>query len=148
MGIYKKLVLIVCIAFSQASAFACSYVSAVDIFYEEGKTTLSETENKKLDDWFQSSLKMFPEVCSLLIEANAYAPNLEEAKALAKTRGDAIKSSLSKKLPADTLIRVASYGHTKPKIDVLPKTDVVFIDITPDIEKMKLPPCSPVKITP
>ncbi|MGF6213787.1 hypothetical protein [Comamonas sp. 4034] len=143
MAICKKLLLIVFLALPQFSVFACSYVSAVDVFYEKGKTTLTDSENKKLQEWFQSSLKMFPIVGSLSIEANAYAPNLEDAKALAKKRGDLTKDALSQKLPVDTLIRVVSYGHTKPKLDVLPSTDVVFIDITPDVEKMKLPPCLP-----
>lgn len=146
MAIYKNLALAALILFSHTSTFACKYISAVDIFYEKGKTTLSEAENKKLQDWFQSTLKMFPAVGSLGIEANAYAPNLEEAKALAKKRGEAIRHLLSQKLPADTLISVESYGHTKPKLDVLPTTDVVFIDITPDVEKLKLPSCLPVPI--
>ena len=146
MAIFKNLALAGFISFSQASALACTYLSAVDIFYESGKTTLSEAESKKLQDWFQSTLKMFPAVGSLGIEANAYAPNLEEAKALAKKRGEAIKHLLFQKLPADTPTRVVFYGHTKPKLDVLPTTDVVFIDITPDVEKLKLPSCLPVPI--
>ncbi|GAB2828913.1 hypothetical protein GCM10027276_34800 [Comamonas piscis] len=146
MAIFKNLALAGFILFFQTPALACTYLSAVDIFYESGKTTLSEAENKKLQDWFQSTLKKYPAVGSLGIEANAYAPNLEEAKALAKKRGEAIRHSLSQKLPADTLISVESYGHTKPKLDVLPTTDVVFIDITPDVKKLKLPSCLPVPI--
>lgn len=146
MAIYKNIALAALIFLSHTSAFACKYVSAVDIFYEKEKTTLSEAENKKLQDWFQSTLKMFPAVGSLGIEANAYAPNPDEAKALAKKRGEAIKHLLSQKLPTDTPTRVVFYGHTKPKLDVLPSTDVVFIDITPDVEKLKLPSCLPVPV--
>lgn len=147
MAIYKNLALAALFFFPHTSTFACTYVSAVDIFFEKDKSTLSEAEKKKLQDWFQSTLKMFPEVGSLGIEANAYAPNLDEAKALAKKRGDAVKHLLAQQLPADTSTRVVFYGHTKPKLDVLPTTDVVFIDITPDVEKLKLPSCLPVPIT-
>lgn len=146
MAIYKNLAFAALIFSLQSTAFACRYVSAVDLFYESGKTTLSEAESKKLQDWFQSTLKMFPAVGSLGIEANAYAPNPDEAKALAKKRGEAIKHLLSQKLPTDTPTRVVFYGHTKPKLDVLLSTDVVFIDITPDVEKLKLPSCLPVPV--
>lgn len=145
---YKKLSIALFLACAQFSAFACSYVSAVDIFYEKGKSTLSSAENKKLQEWFKSSLEMYPVVSSLSIEANAYAPDKENAKALADQRGESIKNILSKQLPPETIIRYISFGHTETKLDVLPTTDVVFIDIRPDVEKMKIQPCAPVKIAP
>ncbi|MCS4292529.1 hypothetical protein M2375_000735 [Comamonas sp. BIGb0152] len=83
MIIYKNLALAAIISFSQATAFACSYVSTVDIFHEKSKATSSETKNKKLQDRFQFTLNKFPAIGSLSIEENAYAPDLEDANALA-----------------------------------------------------------------
>ena len=143
MAAYRNIFIAVLLMSSHYSVFACKYVLAIDVFYEKGAITLTSAEDKKLQEWFDASLVKFPFIGSLGIEANAYAPNLEDAKILAATRGTLLKAKLSMKLPADTIIQVGSFGHTKTKRDVLPTTDVVFIDITPDVEKMKLPPCSP-----
>lgn len=143
MAAYKNIFIATILTFSNYSAFACKYVLAIDVFYEKGAVNLTNVEEKKLQDWLDASLVKFPFVGSIGIEANAYAPNLEDAEILAATRGNLLKIRFSTKLPADTIIQVGSFGHTSPKRDVLPTTDVVFIDITPDVEKMKLPPCSP-----
>lgn len=148
MVLYKKLTVASFIACMHIPAFACSYVSAIDIFYDRGASSLSNPEDAKLQAWFKSSLEMFPIVSSLSIEANAYASDKQEAKKLAEKRGELVKNSLSKQLPPETIIRLISFGHTETKLDVLPTTDVVFIDIRPDVDKMKLTPCSPVKAAP
>jgi hypothetical protein len=148
METFKKVSIAALLIFFQHSALACSYVRAIDVFYEKGAITLSRSENKKLQSWLESSLVEFPAISSISIEANAYASNIEEAKSLANTRGMLLKIELSTKLPSDVIFSSSFFGHTKIKIDELPTTDVVFIDIRPDVEKMKLSPCSPVIISP
>ncbi|WP_280188739.1 hypothetical protein [Delftia sp. PS-11] len=123
-------------------------MSSIDVFYVQGQASLSATEDKKLQTWLRSSLVDFPIISSISIESNAYANSLEDAEELAKKRGELLKNIFLKQIPSETFIRLTPLGHTKNHLEMLPNTDVAFIDLRPDVEKLNLPPCSPIPIKP
>lgn len=133
--------------FIHASSMACGYVKSVDIQFNRGAPELSSSELSKLNSWLDTSLAVFPIVNIMIVESHAYAPNKKMAKTLASRRGEFIKSVLLKKLPADTQFDITSFGHTESKVDTLPSTDIAFLDLRPNEEKMRLPPCTPVPLS-
>ena len=77
------------------------------------------------------------------IESHAYAHTEKKAQALAQARIEYVKEKLLQQLPKDTEFGTGFMGHTTKKVEWLKSTDIIMLNLAPDVKKLGLPPCLP-----